>query len=322
MHVAVRTCCATVRSCATARRAGATSGPMTTIDERSPVTVIGLGSMGRALAAAFLAAGHPTTVWNRSAGRADELVAKGATRAATAVDAAAASPLAIVCLLDHHAVHEVLETAGATLAGRAVINLTSGTPAQARRTAAWAIERGVDYLDGGIMAIPPGIGTSHAFVLYSGAAAVFERHRRSLEALGAATYVGADPGLASLLDVALLTAMYGMLGGAVHAIALAGTEKIAAGTFTSTLLLPWLTAMAGAIPDLARQIETGAYAIDAVASLRMQAAAFGHLVQTSVDQGIRADLMLPLQALVERRVADGHGDDDFSGIIELLRGRP
>lgn len=39
----------------------------------APVSVIGLGAMGRALAGAFLDAGHPTTVWNRSPGRAGEL---------------------------------------------------------------------------------------------------------------------------------------------------------------------------------------------------------------------------------------------------------
>lgn len=49
---------------------------MTTIhDER--VAVLGLGAMGRALAGALLAAGRPVTVWNRSAGKADELVARG-----------------------------------------------------------------------------------------------------------------------------------------------------------------------------------------------------------------------------------------------------
>ncbi|MFD0853266.1 NAD(P)-binding domain-containing protein, partial [Actinomadura adrarensis] len=33
--------------------------------DRAPVTVVGLGPMGAAMAAAFLANGHPTTVWNR-----------------------------------------------------------------------------------------------------------------------------------------------------------------------------------------------------------------------------------------------------------------
>lgn len=57
------------------------------------MTVIGLGAMGSALAETFLATGHRTTVWNRSADKADDLVAKGAVRAATVTDAAAASPL-------------------------------------------------------------------------------------------------------------------------------------------------------------------------------------------------------------------------------------
>ncbi|MDV5142759.1 NAD(P)-binding domain-containing protein [Streptomyces sp. SBC-4] len=55
-----------------------------------PVTVIGLGEMGFTLASAFLAGGHPTTVWNRTPERADALVAKGARRAATVREAVAA----------------------------------------------------------------------------------------------------------------------------------------------------------------------------------------------------------------------------------------
>ncbi|WP_188307091.1 NAD(P)-binding domain-containing protein, partial [Streptomyces sp. CBMA123] len=54
------------------------------------VAVLGLGPMGRALAGALLAAGHPVTVWNRTPGREGELLARGA-RAAGTVAAAVAS---------------------------------------------------------------------------------------------------------------------------------------------------------------------------------------------------------------------------------------
>lgn len=50
-------------------------------DAPTPVTVVGLGSMGRALAGAFAGAGHPTTVWNRTPAKAAPLVAKGAVHA-------------------------------------------------------------------------------------------------------------------------------------------------------------------------------------------------------------------------------------------------
>ncbi|MFD4375859.1 NAD(P)-binding domain-containing protein, partial [Streptomyces sp. NPDC058527] len=58
--------------------------------ENTPVTVIGLGSMGSALAAAFLAAGHPTTVWNRTPERAAPRPGGGAPGAAPPAAAGAA----------------------------------------------------------------------------------------------------------------------------------------------------------------------------------------------------------------------------------------
>ena len=72
------------------------------------VSIIGLGAMGSALAAAFLKGDHPTTVWNRSAGKADALVARGAVRASTVADAVAASKLVVVCLLNYDTVYEAL----------------------------------------------------------------------------------------------------------------------------------------------------------------------------------------------------------------------
>jgi 3-hydroxyisobutyrate dehydrogenase-like beta-hydroxyacid dehydrogenase len=66
----------------------------------TPVTVVGLGLMGQALAEAFLCDGHPTTVWNRTAAKADRLVAQGAKLADSVGDAVAASPLVVVCVSD------------------------------------------------------------------------------------------------------------------------------------------------------------------------------------------------------------------------------
>jgi 3-hydroxyisobutyrate dehydrogenase-like beta-hydroxyacid dehydrogenase len=59
--------------------------------DRSPVTVIGLGAMGRALAGAFVDRGHPTTVWNRTPGKGEELARRGADVAPTIIDAVQAS---------------------------------------------------------------------------------------------------------------------------------------------------------------------------------------------------------------------------------------
>lgn len=60
------------------------------------VAVLGLGEMGSALATAVLDAGHPLIVWNRSAAKAETLVAKGARLAASPEAAVAEAELVIV----------------------------------------------------------------------------------------------------------------------------------------------------------------------------------------------------------------------------------
>ncbi|MET7296630.1 NAD(P)-binding domain-containing protein [Streptomyces griseoloalbus] len=284
------------------------------------VTVIGLGEMGAALAGAFLKAGHTTTVWNRTASKADPLVEQGAERAATAAEAAQASPVVIVCLLDYNSVHEVLDPLGDALKGRTVYNLTNGTPEQARETAKWAADLGYDYIDGGIMAVPQIIGTDHAYVLYSGSGKEsFERDKAVLGAMGDPRFAGTDPGLASLLDLSLLAGMYGMLGGAIQAIAMVRSEGVNAQQFSTDLLIPYVTSIAGVVANLARQIDNDEYHIGISAALSMQQVGFRNIVEASRSQGVSSELLDPIQSLMDRRVADGFPNDDFSGVIELLK---
>lgn len=287
---------------------------------RAPVTVLGLGKMGSALAGAFLNGGHPTTVWNRSAGKAEALVADGAARAATAAEAVAASPLAVMCVLDYDAVHEVLDPLGDDLSGRVLVNLTTATPGQARRTAAWAAERGAGYLDGAIMAVPEVIARPEALLLYGGPRETFESNQEVLGVLGPSKYLGADAGLAALYDLAMLSGMYGIIGGYLHAAALVGTEGVGAAEILS-LLAPLANGVIieEILPSLAEQIDTGDYAKGAVSNLGPHAVALANLIEASGAQGVDDALMKPIRELVERRMADGHGDGDISGLVELLR---
>ena len=280
---------------------------------KTPVTVLGLGAMGTALARAFLAAGHPTTVWNRTPGRSPEL---DAVRAATAAEAIAASPLVVVCLLVDDTVRSTLD--GIDLTGKTIVNLTNSTPDQARNTAERVTTAGAQYVDGGIMAVPAMIGGPAAFIFYSGVPDAFEKHRADLSVLARPEYVGDDPGLAALYDIALLSAMYGMFGGAQHALALVGTENVQAGPFTERFLLPWLTAMLSSLPRIASDLDNGP-TDTAGSNLAMQAAAFDNLTETSIAQGVDPMLVAPMGELLRRAVAAGHGDGDLAALIGVLR---
>ncbi|MER7111301.1 NAD(P)-dependent oxidoreductase [Streptomyces sp. NPDC000229] len=283
----------------------------------SPVSVLGLGMMGAALAAALLKAGHPVTVWNRSPAKSGPLVAQGALPAGTPADAVTASPLVVLCLLTNDNVQEVLDTLGDTVSGRTLVNLTNGTPAQARELAAWAAEHGAQYIDGGIMAVPQMIAGPDAYVFYSGDEQAFQAHQPTLAAFGGTRWTGTDPGLAALYDLALLTGMYGMVIGVLQAFALIRTENIPASDFSEPLVA-WIQAMLTGAPEWAGAIDSGEHLTE-VSSIAVNRAAFPNFLATYRDQGISGELFEPFQALLDRAMAEGHAADGLSRLADLLR---
>ncbi|MER7368895.1 NAD(P)-dependent oxidoreductase [Nonomuraea wenchangensis] len=282
------------------------------------VTVIGLGLMGRALATAFLKAGHATTVWNRTSSKAGPLVAEGARLAPTVGDAVQASPLTILCLTDYPAVRELLEPLelldASEPAGTTLINLTSGDSAQARDTARWAAQRGARYLDGAIMAVPPAIGTAEAVILHSGPRPDFDAHKPVLDALGTATYLGEDPGLASLYDVAGLAMMWSVLNAWLQGTALVATAGVDAATYA-----PFARQLAAGVaewlPGYAEQIDRGSFPAE-VSALETDARAMAHLIAESEAAGVNAELPKLFKAMADRAIAAGHGGEQYPVLIE------
>ncbi|MFF7857428.1 NAD(P)-binding domain-containing protein [Streptomyces sp. NPDC007904] len=288
-------------------------------NDRTAVTVVGLGSMGSALAAALLERGHPTTVWNRSAGKARPLVDKGARLAATPREAVTASPLVIACVWDYEVLRTVLAPAAAALAGRTLVNLTSGSPEQARAAREWALGQGAGYLDGAVMTTPPGVGDPGSMFLYSGARDVFDAHRATLSALGDPLYLGTDPATASLYDAALLGLMWSTMTGWLHGTALVGTEKTPATEFTP-VAIRWLGTVNRFLTTYAAQVDAGRYPGDD-ATVDVQIAAVGHLIHAAAARGVDNALPELLKSVMERASAAGHGFDSYASVIEVLRNR-
>ncbi len=275
--------------------------------------------MGQALAGAFLKAGHPTTVWNRTAAKADQLRAEGAELAPTVADALKASPLAVVCLTDYRAVHEVLGASEVDLDGTLLINLTSGDSAQARETARWAGQRGARYLDGAIMAVPPVIGTEEAVILHSGPEEEFEAHRATLGALGTVTHLGPDHRLASLYDVAGLAMMWSVLNAWLQGTALLRTAGVDAATY-APFAQRIAAGVAGWLPGYAEQIDRGFFPAE-VSALETDARAMAHLIEESEAVGVNAELPRLFKAMADRAIAAGHGGEQYPVLIEEF-GKP
>lgn len=277
-----------------------------------PVTVLGLGPMGHAIASAFVAAGHPTTTWNRGAARPSPA---GATRVADVIEAVTASEVVVVCLLDYAAVRSVLTPLADALRGRHLANVTSGSPDAARSLAAWADAHDIAYTDGAIMTPTATIGTPSAAILHSG------HPTEVLAALGGTrTYLGAEPGRAAAFDVALLDIFWTSVTGVAHAFALARSENIAA-----TDLAPLARGISDLLPSVidshSARLEADDHGGD-FANLHSAAAGMAHIVETAQARGLDASVLRAAHALARQAIDAGHGTDGISRLtVELERAR-
>jgi 3-hydroxyisobutyrate dehydrogenase-like beta-hydroxyacid dehydrogenase len=272
--------------------------------------------MGSALADAAIRAGYSTTVWNRSPGRTAPLVEAGAHAATTAGEAIDAADVIVVCLFDQRSVHEVLDPIVDRLTGRRLINLTTTSPDGARELAAWATAAGVDYLDGGIMAVPEMIGSPASGVLYSGSRRLYDDHRGLLESWGRSEYFGDDAGMASLYDLALLAAMYVMFAGFFHGAAIVGAAGVSAKEFANRAT-EWLQEMVPSLAGFAEVVDGGDYTLPGQQSLRFSD--ISEIVEASRGQGISTEVVDMVQRLIQRQIDAGHGDDGFARIIESIK---
>jgi 3-hydroxyisobutyrate dehydrogenase-like beta-hydroxyacid dehydrogenase len=287
------------------------------------VCVLGAGRMGSAVARALLAAGHPVTVWNRTPARSAALAADGAL--ATASPEAAIHDAAIVLsiLSDYETSDTILRAPASieALRGKALAQLASGSPGLARETAAWAEAQGVGYLDGAIMATPNFIGRPEAAILYSGGADVFEAHRATLERLGGATtFVGQDPGLASALDTALLTQMWGALAGGLQAVSIAEAEALPFEAL-QVQFAAFKPVVDGAVLDLLERARTGRLAgdEDTLATIGVHYGAYRHLLEICEARGLDQGFPRGLDAIFRRALADGRSEDDFAALLNYVR---
>ncbi|GAB3119803.1 NAD(P)-binding domain-containing protein [Streptomyces calidiresistens] len=280
-------------------------------------TLLGLGAMGRALAAAALDAGHSPTLWNRTPGRAGELLARGAREAASAREAITSADLIIVCLYDHASVHETLDPESDALRGRTLINLTTTTPEEARELSAWAAQRDIAYLDGAVMSVPGAIGSAEALILYSGSPEVFTTHREFLNTWAGSTHEGEDPGLASLWDLALLSGMYSMFAGFLQGVAMLQSAGVGAAEYAERAA-PFLASMTELLGHSTEHLDKRDYG-EPLQSLEWTTTLLDTITRAASEQGITPAPVDMVQRLIRRQIDAGHGAEDFDRIIESMR---
>lgn len=161
------------------------------------VGVVGLGIMGAPMARNLLRAGHTVVVHNRTAARAEPLVAAGATAAASPAALARAVDAVVTCVTDGPDVEAVVCGHDGILDGAArgllVVDTSTIAPSIARGVAARCAARGVAFLDAPVSGGQQGAIGGTLSIMVGGDAEAFAAAAPIFAALGKrATHMGAS----------------------------------------------------------------------------------------------------------------------------------
>lgn len=286
--------------------------------------------MGSALARALVEKGFKTTVWNRTAAKAEPIVALGGHLAGTPDECIQASELSIFCLLDQRAVHETLVNLASDAGeARILVDYTSGLPSDHYRSQQLATSKSFSaYLRGAIESMPQYIGLPASILYYSGNDVAYRKIEAALAVFGTSHYLGGDVSLASLQESVLGTCFYTFGVGFIQTMALLKNSKLyapgGAEKFTAECLIPLVTEqLTATFLDMAREIDADDYAPKGTGVMvSTLASSLGGLIRTHSEQGVSATLLQAMLTMIETRVGQGHGADEMASIIDVFKQSP
>lgn len=169
------------------------------------VGFIGLGNIGKPLAATIMAAGHDLTVHDLDRSTADDLIAAGAHWGETPAAVAGTCDCLITALPSPQATSAVIEgdngAATGLREGSTWIETSTNDFEDVKRLAAMLAERGVATLEATLSLGVHKIGAGEGTIFAGGEMDVFERHSPIFDAMGGRVVYMGELGKASVIKV-------------------------------------------------------------------------------------------------------------------------
>jgi 3-hydroxyisobutyrate dehydrogenase-like beta-hydroxyacid dehydrogenase len=282
------------------------------------IAFCGLGRMGGPMAARLLEAGHAVTVWNRTPGRADDLVGRGAREADSPADAADGAEVVVTMLADPDAVDDVLfgddGVARGLSPGTTVVEMSTIGPA-AVRDIADRLPEDVGLLDAPVLGSVPQATDGTLKIFVGGDAGAFELCRTLLEAMGTPVHLGPLGAGASMKLVANST-LGALMCGLAEALALADALDLDQSAVLDVL---GESPIGATVRSKRRLIESGEYLPNF--KLALAAKDLGLVMDEAGTAGLALRLAPAARAWLEEADEAGLGDLDYSAVIAHARGR-
>lgn len=286
----------------------------------SDVSVIGLGNMGSALTQTFLDAGYEVTVWNRTKSKATELLDQGAILADDLASAVQASPRFIVCLLNYEVTDRLIfeSQVSEALPGKTMIQMSNGTPQDARRSEHLAHRYGADFLCGDIEVYPENIGNPDATIFIAGKKSLYVECEPILKTLaGNTTYLGEQIGAPLAYGYAIGSVLYSALLGILHAARICEVEGINLQDFIRGMETSTLESINSAVLDLLERIRDNRFE-ESQATIKIYADSAEQLLKHAHETETNPSIPRFIDEILKKAIDSGFGDKDLAAIIKIL----
>jgi len=276
---------------------------------------IGLGAMGSSMARNLHRAGLLSGVWNRDAAKAQHLAAElGCAAPATVALLAAECETVVICVsADQDVLAVVAALAPELQPGGLVIDCTTAGADTARAAAAQLAARGVDFLDAPVSGGVEGAARGTLAIMVGGEAAVLERARAVLQAMGTTITHFGPHGAGQAAKATNQIMVAGIIRADAEALAFAVSQGLALDKVIETLgrgaAANWYLTQRG--PFMAR----GAYP----PGFRIRLHQKDLNICRAMARAKGAELPVVEAALREyaELIAAGHGDEDIAAIFRL-----
>ncbi len=279
----------------------------------------GLGTMGRAMAANLRRAEFLLTVWNRSPGRATELLGLGATEAATPRAVAGASDIVVICVSDSPDVEAVLfgtdGVAEGARSGALVVDCSTISPAASRDFAARLAEQGVAMVDAPVSGGSEGAQKATLTIMVGGDEVDVARARPVLEAMGRSIThmgpLGAGQATKAVNQVILCGTYLGVAEGLVLAIRNGLDPEQVVAALSRGAAASWV------LENRSGRMIADEYPLGFKVSLHLKD------VMIALAMARESGAAMPVAAMAAQiengLVAQGYGDDDVSALARAIR---
>ncbi|MGH9555171.1 MAG: NAD(P)-dependent oxidoreductase [Terriglobales bacterium] len=278
------------------------------------VAFLGLGIMGRPMAANLAKAGHEVTVWNRTPGK----EVAGARVASSPREAAAQADVVWVCVSNTDAVEQVLfGEAGAESslkAGMVVVDSSTISPAATRRFAERVAVRGADYVDAPLTGSKAGAEGGTLIFMAGGSPSVIEELEPLWKSMGKEVKHMGATGMGQAAKLALNLMIAVTYQGFAEGLALATRQGIAAETFLG--LVQSSMVRSGVVDYKAPFVLRRDFSPNF--PLRLMHKDLHLMLDAAKELGVKLPALECVDEIYEEAVRAGQNDLDYAATIALL----